>query len=121
MRERQVRTSVRLRKEGHTFAEIGRVLFPTSRPVSREEWARVFVRSVEPKLLSDTRQWRLARRARLLAAYEREQVGPGVYMRRIKAVVEAQQAGDLNVLIGSLHDQAAAAVAWALWLADHRE
>ncbi len=112
---------MRLRKEGHTYAEIGRVLFPRVTPTCREEWVRIFVRNADPKLLQDTRQWRLARRARLLAAYEREQVGPGVYMRRIKAVVEAQQAGDLNVLIGSLHDQAAAAVAWALWLADHRE
>jgi hypothetical protein len=121
IRERQVRTAVRLRKEGHTFAEIGRLLYPEQRPVTREERARIFVRSVEPKLLLDTRHWRLARRARLLARFEREQVGPGVYMRRIKAVVEAQQAGDLNVLIGSLHDQAAAAVAWAQWLAEHRD
>jgi hypothetical protein len=121
IRERQVHTALRLRKEGHTFAEIGRVLFPAARPASREDWARIFVRSADPKLLTDTRHWRLARRARLLAQYEREQVGPGVYMRRIKAVVDAQQAGDLNILIGSLHDQAAAAVAWALWLADHRD
>jgi hypothetical protein len=147
MRERQIRTAVKLRRQGHTFEEIGRALFPAPppmptfdgrrwrdhnghycpeppdwwRPGTRAEWARTLIRAHEPKLLKDTKQWRLARRARLLAELERDDVGHGVWVTRIRGVLEAEHAGDLNVLIGSLFDQAAAAVAWALWLQDHRE
>jgi hypothetical protein len=103
-----------MRREGHTFDEIGRALNITG------DTARIFVRSRDPKLLTESRQYSIARRARLLALLERDEVGPTVWLSRVKGVMESQGAGDLNILIGSLYDSASAAVAWAEWLKEHR-
>lgn len=114
IRERQGTIAARLRREGHTFAEIARVLHIS------DDLARALVRSRDRKLMLDSKTWTAARRARILAQLEREDCGPLTYMARFKGVAEAQRAGDVNGLIGALHDHAASAISWAQWLREHR-
>jgi DNA-binding CsgD family transcriptional regulator len=115
IRQREIQTCVRMRREGYTFAEIARA-------IQRDEsHVRVFVRRAAPKLMPDGRAWQAIRRARIVASQEHDACGPQTYLTRVKAVIDAQRAGELSVLIGSLEDSAAASLAWANRLAEQRD
>jgi hypothetical protein len=107
VREREIRTAVRMRRQGYFMEEIAQALGYT------EDQVRTFVKNREPRLLADGKQFHAARRGRELAARERDVCGPQTFLVRASAVVVAQKQGDTNVLIGSLDDLAAAALAWA--------
>jgi len=106
IREKEIRLCVRMRREGWEFAEIAAKL---RRP---EEHVMIFVRRVEPKLMINSKAWEITRRSRMVSTQEHDACGPQTLVTRFKAVAEAQRAGELKVLCGSLLDLAAAAMAW---------
>jgi hypothetical protein len=107
LREKSIRSAVRLRRVGHDYEEIARRL---KIPI---ETIEAFIAEHLPTHVSDhSKPWHTARRTRLLARQERDDVGPKTMAARYASYMTALNAGDPNALLGSLDDLAVAANAF---------
>lgn len=98
--------AARWRRTGYTHEEIARKLHMDIADVKE------IIAEHLPRYLTDSKQWHTARRVRMLSRQERDDCGPQTFRARAKSVLEAQGAGDMNVLIGSLEDLCSASFAW---------
>jgi hypothetical protein len=114
--ERCVKACVQLRQVGHTYEEISR------RVGLDAEQCKAFVEEHCPSHADDeSKPWHMARRTRLLARQERDEIGPRTLAARYASVLLAIRNGDMNSLQGSLRDVAIASMAWIERLERQRE